>query len=115
MIVGQNGAPCYCWFSHQLSFFCIATTLTTIPVNGVAKLHSEILKTTVFPQFFEMWPQKFQNKVSYFMFLLPKVRQTNGITPRRWLVLSNPDLCDLITETLVLFFLLNFHLTLLGR
>lgn len=54
-------------------------------VNGVAKLHSNILKTKVFKDFYEMDPQKFQNK-------------TNGITPRRWLVQCNPELADAIAE-----------------
>ncbi|XP_024084010.1 glycogen phosphorylase-like isoform X2 [Cimex lectularius] len=54
-------------------------------VNGVAQLHSEIIKTDIFKDFYEIWPEKFQNK-------------TNGITPRRWLVLCNPSLSDLISE-----------------
>ncbi|KRY65437.1 Glycogen phosphorylase, partial [Trichinella pseudospiralis] len=54
-------------------------------VNGVAAIHSEILKKTIFRDFYEMWPEKFQNK-------------TNGITPRRWLLLSNPSLADIIAE-----------------
>ncbi|XP_063712860.1 glycogen phosphorylase-like [Symsagittifera roscoffensis] len=56
-------------------------------INGVAALHSEIIKETVFKDFFDMEPEKFQNK-------------TNGITPRRWLVLCNPSLADLIVEKL---------------
>ncbi|GAB4374482.1 MAG: glycogen/starch/alpha-glucan phosphorylase [Calditrichia bacterium] len=54
-------------------------------VNGVAKLHSEILKNRVFKNFYDLWPEKFNNK-------------TNGITQRRWLLLSNPDLASLISE-----------------
>lgn len=54
-------------------------------VNGVAAIHSEILKATIFKDFFEMWPEKFQNK-------------TNGITPRRWLLLCNPGLSELISD-----------------
>ncbi|XP_067877701.1 glycogen phosphorylase, muscle form [Heterodontus francisci] len=54
-------------------------------VNGVARIHSEILKKTVFKDFYENEPEKFQNK-------------TNGITPRRWLVLCNPGLADIIAE-----------------
>jgi len=54
-------------------------------VNGVAMLHSEILKKQVFRDFYEMFPSRFQNK-------------TNGITPRRWLLMCNPDLASFITE-----------------
>jgi starch phosphorylase len=56
-------------------------------VNGVAALHTEILKREVFREFHEMWPQRFNNK-------------TNGITPRRWLLKSNPPLARLITEAI---------------
>ena len=51
-------------------------------VNGVARMHSELIKQTLFKDFYELWPEKFQNK-------------TNGITPRRWLLLCNPGLSDL--------------------
>jgi starch phosphorylase len=56
-------------------------------VNGVAKLHTELLKTKVLKDFAELWPAKFNNK-------------TNGITPRRWLLNSNPALAHLITESI---------------
>jgi len=54
-------------------------------VNGVAFIHSELIKKHLFRPFYEFWPEKFQNK-------------TNGITPRRWLLLCNPMLADLISE-----------------
>ena len=54
-------------------------------INGVAELHSELLKTDVLKDFYELWPEKFSNK-------------TNGVTPRRWMALSNPKLSQLITE-----------------
>lgn len=54
-------------------------------VNGVAQLHTELLKDTVLRDFYEIHPDRFSNK-------------TNGVTPRRWIVLSNPGLTDLITR-----------------
>jgi starch phosphorylase len=56
-------------------------------VNGVAALHTDILKTEVFRDFYELWPEKFSNK-------------TNGITQRRWLKKANPPLADLITAAI---------------
>uniref|UniRef100_A0A673H9W2 Alpha-1,4 glucan phosphorylase n=1 Tax=Sinocyclocheilus rhinocerous TaxID=307959 RepID=A0A673H9W2_9TELE len=56
-------------------------------VNGVAEIHSDIVKRDVFRDFNELEPEKFQNK-------------TNGITPRRWLLLCNPGLADLIAEAI---------------
>ena len=57
----------------------------TSSVNGVAELHTQILKDTLFHDFYELWPNKFHNV-------------TNGITPRRWLLKANPMLAQLITE-----------------
>lgn len=54
-------------------------------INGVAALHSELVKQTILRDFYEFSPEKFSNK-------------TNGVTPRRWLVLSNPRLSDLMTR-----------------
>jgi len=56
-------------------------------VNGVAQLHTEILKTDVLKDWYALYPERFQNK-------------TNGITQRRWLALCNPELSALITELL---------------
>ena len=56
-------------------------------INGVAALHSELLKQDVLKDFYELWPEKFNNK-------------TNGVTPRRWMVLANPRLSALITKVL---------------
>lgn len=56
-------------------------------VNGVAELHSKLLRTTLFKDFHEIWPERFHNV-------------TNGVTPRRFMVVSNPRLTQLITETL---------------
>ena len=56
-------------------------------VNGVAEIHTALLKQNLFPEFNELYPGKFQNK-------------TNGITPRRWLLKSNPRLAALLTRKL---------------
>jgi starch phosphorylase len=56
-------------------------------VNGVARLHTEILKTRIFRDFHELYPDRINNK-------------TNGITPRRWLLRCNPRLASLITEAI---------------
>ena len=55
--------------------------------NGVAEIHTEILKKDLFRDFVELWPEKFQNK-------------TNGITQRRWLLQCNPDLARLVSVRL---------------
>ncbi len=54
-------------------------------VNGVAQIHSELIKTSLVPEFYELWPEKFTNV-------------TNGITPRRWLLHANTALSGLITS-----------------
>ncbi|MDD5579213.1 MAG: glycogen/starch/alpha-glucan phosphorylase [Methylobacter sp.] len=54
-------------------------------INGVAALHTELLKQDVLADFYTLWPNKFSNK-------------TNGVTPRRWLALSNPRLTKLISK-----------------
>ena len=56
-------------------------------VNGVARIHTDILKTDVLKDWYELYPEKFQNK-------------TNGITQRRWLLLCNKELSEFITELL---------------
>ena len=59
----------------------------TSSVNGVAELHTKILRENLFRDFYELWPEKFHNV-------------TNGITPRRWLLKANPMLSQLITESI---------------
>ena len=56
-------------------------------INGVSRLHSDILKENVFKNFYLMFPERFQNV-------------TNGVTPRRWLLEANPGLSSLITEAI---------------
>jgi starch phosphorylase len=54
-------------------------------VNGVAELHTDLLTKGIMKDFYDLWPEKFSNK-------------TNGVTPRRWIVLKNKGLTDLITK-----------------
>ena len=56
-------------------------------VNGVSELHSRLVQTSLVPDFYQLWPERFNNK-------------TNGITPRRWLLQANPQLAYLITTTI---------------
>ena len=60
---------------------------TVFSINGVAKIHTQILKDDVMKDFYHLFPEKFNNK-------------TNGITPRRWLLYSNPQLTQLLTDTI---------------
>jgi starch phosphorylase len=60
-------------------------TVGSHAVNGVAELHSELLKSTVMKDFSELWPEKFHNV-------------TNGVTPRRFIVVSNPRLARLLSD-----------------
>jgi starch phosphorylase len=56
-------------------------------VNGVAAVHSDLVTKELVPDFHALWPERFNNK-------------TNGVTPRRWLLASNPKLASLITENI---------------
>jgi len=62
-------------------------TVGSHAINGVAALHSELLKDSVLKDFYELWPERFSNK-------------TNGVTPRRFLALSNPGLRELLDDTI---------------
>lgn len=60
-------------------------TVGSFAVNGVAAMHSELVKHTVLKDFHDLWPEKFHNV-------------TNGVSPRRFIVVSNPHMAQLITE-----------------
>jgi starch phosphorylase len=62
-------------------------TVGSHAINGVAAMHSELVKTTILKDFYEMWPERFSNK-------------TNGVTPRRFVGLANPGLRKLLDETI---------------
>src|SRR5258705_5880890 len=59
----------------------------THSTNGVSAIHSDLVRKQLMPDFAEMFPERFNNK-------------TNGVTPRRWLLLANPALASLITEVI---------------
>ena len=69
---------------HQAHMANLSVYVSTA-VNGVAQIHSEILKKDLFKDWYAVYPQRFQNK-------------TNGITPRRWLGLCNPELTKLLEQ-----------------
>ena len=78
-LIGENGERYV-----RMANLCLVGTSS---VNGVAKLHTQILRESLFKDFYELWPEKFHNV-------------TNGITPRRWLLKANPALSQLITESI---------------
>jgi starch phosphorylase len=78
-LIGEDGAK-----SIRMAYLA---TVGSHAVNGVAAMHSELVKTTILKDFCEMWPERFSNK-------------TNGVTPRRFIALSNPGLRALLDETL---------------
>ncbi|MFY1599589.1 glycogen/starch/alpha-glucan phosphorylase [Micromonospora sp. WMMD737] len=78
-LIGENDGKCV-RMAHL-------ATVGSHTVNGVAALHSELLKASVLKDFYEMWPERFGNV-------------TNGVTPRRFLALSNPGLRELLDDTI---------------
>ena len=65
-------------------------------VNGVAEIHSEILKNDLFRDFYRIWPERFSNK-------------TNGITPRRWFLYANPELTGMVDRLIGTSYHTNFN------
>ena len=78
-IIGEDGER-----SVQMAHLAVVGSKA---INGVAELHTELLKKITLHDYYEAFPERFSNK-------------TNGVTPRRWLMLSNPELTGLINETI---------------
>ena len=81
--LGKEVLPDRCIIEGRRVHMAQLAVYATHATNGVAELHSQILKDDVFAKWYEIYPDRFQNK-------------TNGITQRRWLGLCNPELCGLI-------------------
>ena len=78
-IIGEEGG--------QTVRMAYLATVGSHAINGVAALHSDLLKASTLKDFYELWPERFSNK-------------TNGVTPRRFLALSNPGLRTLLDSTI---------------
>ena len=72
-------------FSHSQIKMANLSVIASHTVNGVSALHSEIIKNSIFKDFYDVYPHKFTNV-------------TNGIAHRRWLCQSNPELCTLLND-----------------
>lgn len=73
--------------TEQQVRMCNLAVIGSHSVNGVSAMHSELVKHNLLSDFYELWPERFNNK-------------TNGITPRRWLYQCNPGLSNLISEAI---------------
>lgn len=78
-LIEESGTP-----SIRMAYLAIVASFS---VNGVAELHSKLLREGLFRDFAELWPERFNNK-------------TNGVTQRRWLAGCNPQLAELISENI---------------
>ena len=82
---GREITPSLCIILDGRVHMAELAVYATHATNGVAALHSEILKNDLFADWYALYPERFRNK-------------TNGITQRRWIGLCNPELCSLITD-----------------
>ena len=82
---GQTVDPNLCIIEGRRVHMAQLAVYATFATNGVAQIHSELLKRTIFSKWYSLYPERFQNK-------------TNGITQRRWLGLCNPELCRFISD-----------------
>jgi len=89
MSIIQEGSEKYIRMAHLA---CVGSSA----INGVAALHTELLKSGILRDFYELWPHKFSNK-------------TNGVTPRRWVVLNNQALTKLISDKIGTSWIKNLH------
>lgn len=87
-IIDENGSK----YIRMANLACVGSH----HINGVAALHSELLKEHVLHDFYNLWPNKFLNV-------------TNGVTPRRWVALSNKELTKLLTEKIGDNWIRNYH------
>jgi starch phosphorylase len=78
MSIVEEGSPKQVRMAHL-------ATVGSHSINGVAKLHSDLVERELFREFHELWPERFNNK-------------TNGVSPRRWMLYSNPRLTQLISS-----------------
>ena len=78
-LIGEDGAK-----SIRMAHLA---TVGSHAINGVAAMHSDLVKTTILKDFYELWPERFSNK-------------TNGVTPRRFMGLANPGLRALLDDTI---------------
>ena len=72
---------------HKYVRMANLATVGSHSVNGVARLHTELVKSHLLPDFYDLWPERFNNK-------------TNGVTPRRWLLYANPRLSRVLIDRL---------------
>ncbi|CAI6006455.1 unnamed protein product [Closterium sp. NIES-64] len=73
--------------AHKSIRMATLAVVTCHTINGVSQIHTDLIENTLFKDFYDIWPHKFQNK-------------TNGVTQRRWLAFCNPGLAAILTQWL---------------